>query len=244
MDKNEQIRQDLQRTLDDAQFCILIDDMLVEEGRELLAENERLLADETFTLPKGMDKRMTRLIKKRLKSQEEKKNKAIFGKVISRVAVVFLALCCAFAIPFMTVSAFRSTVMNFVADAFDDGVWFGTREEDTIESTSFSGITWVPDGFELVYSFDDGMLTQRYENDLGDVITYMESFASAGGMVDSEEGVASKDLTINGKRAVMTIKDGAYYVTWLNPENGTSYLISANGLDEDAVIKIAESVEK
>jgi hypothetical protein len=231
---------------EEAAFALMMDRKMQEDGEMLLQENERLASDPDFVLPGGMDERCLRLIRRNQEKQRYKNAYHKAGKIVSRVAVIFLVIAIAFAIPFCTVSAFRSSVLNLVIETFDKGTTVKAVPEDGqyADPVIGNGPGWIPEGFSLDYTEkSDSMLVIKYTDSDEHKISYDEFPEAAGTAIDTEDADEIEQVTVSGSKAVLAVKKEQIVLLWTDSERNVVCKLSTVGINKDITMEIAKSVK-
>jgi len=231
---------------EEAAFALMMDRKMQEDGEMLLQENERLGSDPDFVLPDGMDERCLRLIKRNQEKQRYKNAYHKAGRIVSRVAVIFLVIAIAFAIPFCTVSAFRSSVLNLVIETFDKGTTVKAVPDDGqyADPVIGNGPSWIPEGFSLIGSSKDSVsMMLQYSDTVGNTITYDELPATTENVINTENADQTKQIDISGNKALFTKRQGQVVITWADSSRNVLCTLTTVGLDDEATVKVAKSVK-
>ena len=80
-------RKDLMEQYEDAMFSVMMDEIMSEEGRELLKENERLKADPDFVIPEEVDRRSLKTIARYFSKQKRTRAAHAVWRVFQRISV-------------------------------------------------------------------------------------------------------------------------------------------------------------
>jgi len=228
--------------VEEAQFALYMHDLMYKEGEQLLEENERLKNDPEFAVPESLDRRCLTLINREFSRSKRKRAAKTASKLITRVAVVFLAVSLAFAVPFMAVEAFRIKTLNFIVNMFDTHCSITLTPSSTGELTGKPELTWIPEGFELdeEHSDEDSM---RYEHENGTYFRYSIDTTKTNFNIDTENADFVKEISLSGTKATLSVKGKLTSLVWFDYQNNVSCMISAEGLNHNVVKKIAENVK-
>lgn len=244
--KYEDGRERLIENYEDAAFALLMDEMASQNGKRWNEENERLKQDPSFEYPEDLDRKCRTLIDKEFAKRKRQEAGRTAVRVLSKVAIVFLVVAVLFAVPFMTVSAFRATVMNFVIDTFDVGssVYVDTESggKNVVLPDSIFGAEpqWIPEGFvrEEVESYH-GII---YVDGEGRKIDFCELGISTRSKVDTEDADVIEKTKVNGFDALLICKGERVMLNWVDTERTVVCNLITDGIDRETTLKIAENV--
>lgn len=242
----------LQEKYEEALFAVLMDEYAKQTGQHLIEENERLIAEGAVCLPEALEARCAEAIQKRFDTKRRRSNMASIGKGLSRAAI-FLVVCgVAFAILFSSVSAFRETVwrifrqddvertnMSIVVDGEQ------TRKDGAIVIPAGSYLpTWLPDGYTLsTYENKNEGVVAVFSNKQEAAIIYLE-YANSQVLGINTNAELVKDVSINGFEGVLVINENTTSITWVDTDRNRLIRINGECLDEQTLLRIAESVKK
>ncbi|PKM72874.1 MAG: hypothetical protein CVU91_07560 [Firmicutes bacterium HGW-Firmicutes-16] len=252
MKDETQNKKILKEQYEESLFAVLMDEFAEAEGQRLIKENERLKNDMDFKLPDGLEARCEKTIRNTISEKKRKDVGLKVLKVLGKVAVFALACGVTFAVLFNTVSAFRISVWNILrqVDSQNTNITINDTGEQTSENGSITIPTgsylptWVPNGYELMsYSNTENVVTAVFSNSEDNLIYYFEFGNGQVLGVNTNNADMSKDVEINGLEGLLIVNNGVTSVTWADVKRNLISRISARGLDEDTVIKIAQSVK-
>lgn len=179
-------REELLEQFEDAQFALLMDEIMERQGAELREINEQLKHDPAAAVPPGVRERSMETIRKTYEERERKKK---VRRIRTTIRTLLIAAVVA-ALLLTTVSAdFCLAAKNFVYELtelaaelmFDFG---DDSAENTHDGEVIMGyfIPALPDDFELADSGESGLSVWRqYKNDDGFVMVKI--------IVDDGDGV-------------------------------------------------------
>lgn len=240
-------RQELEEKYADITFTLLLDELMAEEGEALLAQEA---GADLPPVPEALDARCLRTIRRADAKKRRKRFLHGAGRAFSRVAVVFLVVAIAFAVPFCTVSAFRTAALDYVIRTFDSGTDISLYGQSSAEPYAGGGQpTRFPDGtWTLVESARDAiMYVVQYENETGDRIRYSETKAQSTGItVDSENSSIENSVVVKGWPAFVSVRDAQTIIVWMDNDNEIFCTLMVDGehlhITEEDAVSIAESV--
>lgn len=249
----------IQEEYEDALFALLMDAHSEAAGQRLMEENERLNAEAATETTDAFEKRCMETINEYFDRQHRKQMGRMTLRILSRVAVIVLAVGITFTVLFTTVSAFREAVYSLFTvseevntdarlnddsgtTAFSSGGKEGTG--DTIPTGKYAP-SWIPEGYSL-YSFvdTDGRVTIIYSDMNGNVIRYNELSDIQNAGVDTENSDAMVDVIIGEYSGVFVAKGQWQSITWGDTNRKVLLRVSGTSIiDKNTLIKIAESVK-
>ena len=212
-------------------------------GEVLLPKYHKIMeeaSDEHEFSPK-FEKRMQKLIRRRKKPYFKMINTV--GKRVAVFAVTFLIISMT---TVMSVKALREPFLDFIMSIFTTHSTVSTvSETDKDYPVVINGkysITYDLSGFDIVYSHEDSVsIRLDYKhNDI--LIMFSQIVVSEYQSNINTEGVEVEHIDINGQDAIGFEDNNGYYsLIWNNGE----YIIDlSSSIGKDALIEIAESVQK
>ena len=247
MDKFE---RELQDNYEDALFALLMDDYAKEEGEHLLDLANQLNADETYTLPDGMETRGLRTIRMAFRKKNLHYATRLAGKVLSKVAIFVLILNVAFGISFFSVEAFRAEVLNMMLSYQETHTSIQFVEDNSDELGSFQGLTVedfmkvLPKEYSLVeHNIDSSMEYAEILGEHGEQITWYSFDISAAINLDTEDADYTKELSIGTVTGLLVEKDGDVTIVVGDVASERIYQITANierSIAENYITKLFE----
>ncbi|MEM5767425.1 MAG: DUF4367 domain-containing protein [Bacillota bacterium] len=242
----------LKEKYEEALFEILMDEYASRLGQQLIEENQRLNTEGGVCLPEGIEARCEKTIRQYFDVKKRKSAGASVLKGLSRAAI-FLVVCgITFAILYNSVSAFRVTMWRLLrqddAERINlsiivDGQQSG--EDGTIMIPPGSYLpTWLPDGYTLnTYEYKDETVVAVFSNKQGNRVMYLE-YANSEVVGINTNADLVKDVSINGFEGVLVIIENTANIAWADTDRNRIIKIKGEGLDEETILKIAESVIK
>ena len=172
------------------------------------------------------------------------------GKVVTKVAVVFLVLALSFTTAFAASPKVREAVFKLAYRQYDEYTEIFPSEEDFpefIDADKYTAehcyaLTYLPEGWVLTDASDALSICMTYEK--GDA--YLDFTQAApethwGQRVDSEDADAVFTTMIGDSEAFCCIKEGDTSISW--QEDGWLLSIYAR-LDYEEALKVAQGVRK
>ena len=248
--KSKRERQ-LEENYEEAAFELMMYRMMKSKGEELLEENRRLEEDPDFHVPEELDDKVIKLIDRKLAQKNRTVFFKSFGKVVSRVAVVFLVLAIMFAIPFSTARAFRTATMDYLIKIFNDSTHFQKKETAKVDETL--GMKryplWLPDEkWELMsLQNEEDLYSILLKNKTGTYLTYEETYGEVGASYDTENAESRDDIVIQGFPAMSIAKDDMIIVLWTDETRNAYCTLTLYGnltqISLDTAVFIAERIK-
>lgn len=241
-DRNSELIENYEEAL----FALAMNDLMIEEGEYWEEENERLKSDPGFKLPEKLSQRCMRAIERRISQKEHRRLRASAWKITTRIAVAFLAVFIAFSFSFITVSAVREPVLEFIVVNFGNGAFI--RSESATEDTSMTfGPKWVPaEKWELnVIANEENLHIIRYDYDNGRYIEYREYlFEEELGIFDIEN-VTFSERVINNHDVLIGEKDGTVSLYWRSTRDGIDWYcdMCIYGFEDNIILRIMNSCD-
>ena len=241
MTKREILLEQLEETV----FALMMEDVAKEEGRKALAENERLKVDECSAVPETMYRRGLATIRRHFSQKNRRVIMCTTSKVISRVAVIVLVMLLLFTTAFATIPEFRSKTLNLIVEVFDDRtrIEFGDSIPEIPAEGRESIVSWIPGGFELIEQGETSFsIWEKYENLKGASMEACISFITPIWEMDTENATI-KDVTVNGRPAMMLFKGNLVQFVCPVKESECIYFVKGDNVSEDLVMRVAESMD-
>lgn len=243
----DKIKTRLRENYEDALFALLMDDYAQTEGERLYEENKNLKNDPALALPEGMEKRGIQAIRKGFRRKRTRSFVKTSGKIISRVAVVVLALNIAFGVSFFSVEAFRVEILNMALNYQATHTTVEFVGEDAASSSQYS----VEDLQKVIpdtYTLDSYEKTLDAEYALfvdpdGKQIIWDVFPADTTFNLDTENADYVEEVRVGTSDAIIVEKDGASTILWCNTFAGKAYCISAD-MEQDDLLKIVTELTK
>ena len=231
---------------EDALFALLMEDMLEEEGRKALEENQRLKQDPDAAVPPEMRKRCLRVINQHYNRQSVRRAGRVASRLVSRIAVIILIVAALFATALATNPELQSKAMNFLVELLDDRtvIQFSDKDASSPESIFNSvAFSWIPDEYRLDYDYTDSrrktmIYSSKGQPNITLLIVNNENYTFA---LDTEDAVI-QNISILDYDAVLIEKDNELQVFWNIPTHGLSIRVVGQKSQESILIQIAENV--
>ena len=235
-------------------FSLILDEIMKREGELLLTENEQMKEDSNTEPSSLLDKRCMKALKRKQAHDIGVKAFRKMKQMMAPVSVVFFVIFIIFLVPFCTVSAFRVSSLNLVANTFDKGtVITANKRHMNNEHNEPNNIskypTWFPEGeWKLVYLCDEPTLfLTRYEDQSSNTVFYSEIPVEGSSLtVDTENAEIIKDVRVHDSDAMMSVKDGLIILVWIDDVQSVICNLEISGsydiLSPETALRIAESI--
>lgn len=204
-------RNQLEEKYEDALFALIMNDLMQEDGIKWNEENEALKSDPTSQPPKTMRDKSLHGIERILAKQNRKRTIRAARKIVYRIALVFLVIFIAIAVPFCTASAFRQGVLDLLIEKFEGETY--VRIEPVVEMPTEFGLPWLPGEYwEKTYIMESEEIKEiRYEQETGEYIEFRESLVdNSNKTIDTEDAntrrefIGNNEVFITEKTEVLT----------------------------------------
>lgn len=226
-------REKLQDAYEDALFALLMEDMIEEEGKRLLEENERLKRDPSAAVPDELRERCMKTIHRaygqRRRREAGKRAGRVAYRAFSRVAVVMVICMVLFTAAFAASPDLRVKTLNLLIEISDVKTVLSTNDGNGSlpgYDTSAAAqavydqfgyrIPEMPEGFELTDSLIiNTTATLDYENIKNASIKFQFVKITGGKYgTDTEDAQRIENITVNGFDGLLVTKDNWIRITW------------------------------
>ena len=235
------IKKNLYEQYDDVFFKALMSDVAKEEGKRLIEENERLKADPSFEMPEPVYRHGLQTIRRAFRKEVRDTKTRKAGRLIYRIAAVIIVLMLLTAIVFAAFPDLRAELLNTFLNIYETHTDFTFTPENTETNDALQITTlWFPSGFEL-------------SEKNGTSLEYWEIWRKGSGMITIKKSTAQTQHidTENAKIELILVQQYSGYIItkpsvcriiWLNTDNGVTYYVCGEDVDEETVIKIAKNM--
>lgn len=238
-------REELMQNYEDAFFALMVDEMAEAEGAELLQENERLIADDSFQVPPALHDKCLKMIDRHFKAEKRRTTVHTLKIVLNRVAVAGLVTIMLFASAFAVYEPLRIATLKFMIEVFDDHSAFslGTTDDGVAPEYRVESVTvgWVPEGFVQTVSFDDPFLYQ-YERDGEARITVQCNSAAVSISVDTEDSEVHS-AEVQGQEALYYTKGNEVNLVCPIRGKNAMLIITSEGVSVDELLRVADELD-
>ncbi|MDO9534517.1 MAG: DUF4367 domain-containing protein [Bacillota bacterium] len=253
MSKNspEQNRQKLYTEYEDSLFKLVMYDAAEKEGCLFVEENEQLKKDPKNQPSQTQIKEFSKLLDIHAKKRLSHTPKPRFMKMLSRVAIVMLAVIIVFSTAMLTVQAFRIRVLNFLISVESKYTSFQLNGVDSdpagknlvVNWTNAYVPTYIPDDYEVSsISSSESIKKLIFSNkkDENLFIMYTECSPSNSIAVDTENASLVETVNINDNIGKLVVKNPLITVVW--EMDGRLFFVETIISPEEAV-EIAKGVK-
>jgi hypothetical protein len=229
----DNVRQRLQENYEDALLTLLMDDFILTEDQKYQSAYQKRQGDPSLEPPSGMEERGLKAIGRAFRKNHRKTFLKASGKVVSRVAVIVLALNIVFGVSFFTVEAFRLDVLNMALEYQETHTtvkFIGSSGE----ATSAAGYTAedlqrvLPENFALedYEALPDGEYALFVDENNVRIIWNVDPITTTVNL-DTEAADHTEEITVSGYEGIAVEKGGMATVLWGDTATEKLYCISA-----------------
>ena len=207
--------------LEDAVFRLMMEKVAYAEGEKLIELNEKLKSDPSADVPKDVQDRCLKRIRKEVKRRDRQRTGTSNWKVlryipIAVVTALFLGLIAYAAFPLL-----RTSVQNLILEKNPDSISWklsnpGSSEELDIPSPSFS--ISLPSEYQMISYSKDNLyeyVTYKSVADPKSIIHLNITYDTADYFVaDTEAADYYEEVTIHGYDAFLVVKNKTVHITW------------------------------
>lgn len=219
----------------DDNFRKALFDALTPEYKQILDD-----ASDTHEFSVEFEKKMQKLIKRRNKPYYK-----IINTVGKRVACIVVIVLLASSVTVLSVDALRNTVADFFVNIYEKFSTVQSVNEDKTAPTTIEdiyAITYDLSDYDVIYEEKDNYsynITYIKDDVVIDFLQYTKDMYDQN--VNTENAEIST-ISITSKEAIIFLDNQSYHhLIW---DNGDYILNIRSNIDEDALICIAESVQK
>ena len=214
-------RERLQARYETARDALLLD-----------RETEGPLLEEREAARRGAEKQRRRDLWKRMR-------KAV-GQTVVIAAVLLGSLFLVFRF-FPEVQMYTyNGMMNAWESRFDRPAHVFGLKRDPVPEIKEISLAWLPEGFVLEDEmFFEGSERWQYYTNTEYANLFLEKMVPQKKTLDTEDA-RIEDIRVQRYQAKLIVKDACVTVLWANQDRGRVYLISAEGVPKEDVLKVAE----
>ena len=253
MTRQEKLYDDYENAL----FALLMDDVAAAQGEAALAENQRLKADPAAVVPGDLHARCVRTVRRRLAAGRRHAAGKVAFRMVSRVAVVLMALMLTLTAAFAASPEVRTAVTRWAVRHYADHTEFAIPNSNTSDPTERDTIdengVWVgslldlvvdsiPDGMQLVDSGKDSTGLWKIYMDTGRRIVITANYLGHNSVSIDTENASMSLVTISDRLALFSSSNVhcSFFVPLLELDG---YLfIDFEGFADDEALSIAEKI--
>ena len=237
-------KEELQDRYEDIAFALMMERFAEERGKELLKENEKLLRDPSKSLPKDLEEKCLRTIRKACAKKETRSIKRLTIKILNKAAIAACIAMLLFVTAFATSAKLKANTINFLVEKFDTGTSFSFSNWNTVVDAPKVLVNWLPEGYSLISQEQSNCRTILiYRGPCEEACKIYVSTEKTTVSVDTENS-NSQELSINGCSGVLLNSgESAYSLTWIVPYSNVVISIVSEGIPLKELLHIAERIE-
>lgn len=252
-------REQLQDNVEDAVFALLMEDVVEQEGKRLLEENERLKQDPSAKVPDAFDKRCRQIIKRSLAKERRREAGHTLRKVCRKVALVAAVSILLFATAYATIPDVRVNTLNLLIEVSEiaTDLYLSHTDKDPniqnnpIETNGDVQTIWgyrlpeIPEGYEILYQSNSGWTANSWYIDANEnQIRLSFTEATEGLTIGADtEGAQVEQIQIHGYDGLLIAKGDHIEVIWGDTDRGNFISVIGKGLDKTTVLNFALEME-
>lgn len=252
-------REQLQDNVEDAVFALLMEDVVEQEGKRLLEENERLKQDPSAKVPDAFDKRCRQIIRRSLARERRREAGHTLRKVCRKVALVAAVSILLFATAYATIPDVRVNTLNLLIEVSEIATSLHLSDTDKdpniqnnpIKTNGDVQTIWgyrfpkIPEGYEILYQGDSGRSATILYSDANEkeIRFYLEKALDGLTVnVDTEDAQVDQ-IQIHGYDGLLIEKGDDIEVIWGDTDRGNFISVVGKGLDKTTVLNFALEME-
>lgn len=241
-------RQTLMEQYEDALFAVIMNEIMLEEGRELLEESARLKADPSFAVPGQTDRRCLKTIARAFGKRKRAHAARTAWRVFQKVSVAAFAAMLLFTGVYAAFPSVRAATLNLLIEVSDVATVMRFREDEVQENlpdgtaeARIYELGELPDGFVLTDAGDSGLSYWRiYSNNSGAkiMLDVMDGSGNMAYKFDTEDVYSIEDIEVNGATGMMVEKDNQIITALADNEHKIFINITCYGLSKEDAINV------
>jgi hypothetical protein len=250
-------RETLIENYENACFALLIDGVSLEEGKQLIKENEVLRESGETAVSDSLIEKCIDTIRHAFSKNKCRDVVRIGFKALNHVAVAAVIVIVLFMSEFAVFPELRVRTLNLLIEMSDVSASLALVNESEKSNISANrslitdghmlmgySIPDMPEGFFVV---DEGSERQaawtEYENNDGaDIFVSISDISTTVFSVDTENAEKVNGVIINGHDGLMVITKENTHIVWSDAEHGQFGEIISVGIDEFAILAIANEI--
>ena len=236
---------------DDLMIKIGLSSLAEIEGRELLAENERLKATPQFKTTPEIEKRIRRTVEQGLRRKSFKKVMGGMYRATSHVAVIFMAVSILFSSTMIASAEFRGAVYKMVFTTEPRYTLIELDSRTEMEFVDSEVYTWehafaptvMPSGYSVSEVLDSSAFhLVIYTHADGGEIKFFQSSSTAETtmQIDTENAQLIQNVFINDSEGLLVSKNELNQLVW---RLGGSMLRLSSKENADTLLAIAKGIK-
>jgi hypothetical protein len=243
-----------------------MEDMIEEDGKRLLEENERLKQDPDADVPDEVNQRCIRTIKRGFAKNQRRTVRKVTLRVLNKVAVAAVVCALLFATAFAVSPELRVKTLNLLIEVSDVATTLklsddqGTTGETGGNASATDNQTLygyrlpeMPEGFSLDCTNDFSISADiQYSNDAGAIIYISIGTAEGGGLNVDTEDANVENITIHGYEGLLIEKqydngdgntDNNIMIVWGDTDEDTYVVVDCVNLGRETAWELASGIE-
>lgn len=251
-------REQLHENVEDAIFALLMEDVVEQEGKRLLEENEKLGHDPTTQIPDPLDKRCRQIIRRSFAKEQRHEVGRVLHHILGNVALVAMVCIMLFVSAFAAVPELRVATLNLLIEVSDVSTSLrlvgvdnrsvtqdaGADGTDSVQTLWGYRLPKIPDGYKVEYE-DSSELTVDlwYGNSDDKFIRFKIAKALDTFSIDVDtENAEVKDIKVHGYEGLLIGKDGVLKIVWGDTDQGNFVSIISMGIDQNTLLSYANDM--
>jgi hypothetical protein len=243
-------KEKLMEELEEIQVRLAVLSWAEEEGERLLQENEELKKDPFYQPSEEAKQKFRKMLKRHSFRQKVRNVLHTSYRYSKNVAAILFAVLLVFSTSILSVRAMRTKVLNWFIQMGDQYTEIGLDEKENTAGDNIN-VNWVnayapsyiPKGFSIS-SLNNGknMKSIEYKNEKEGIIVFQQMDNNANQNIDTEDAEKIEKITVQGEKGLLVNKNDLITVAWHNDTYMFTLSTKSDGLQNEEVLKIAESV--
>ena len=241
-------RQKLMDQYEDALFSVIMNEIMIEEGKELREENARLKADPRFSVPEETNQRCLKAISHAFGKRKHARAARTVWHVFQRVSVAVFAAVLLFTGVYAAFPPVRDAALNLLVEVSGEATHLHFGEDDVqgdaAVETAEGGIyefSELPDGFVLTDSGGDRQAYWRtYTSESGATVE-LEVMTNSYDKIhrfDTESMENAENIEVNGNSGILAVKDGWIHAILTDEKHQIFIDITCHELSREELLNI------
>lgn len=237
---------------EDALFSLLMEDVMLREGKRLEALNRTLLEDPSAAVPESLDQKCRAAIARWASGERRRSALRLTGKALRAAAVLAAILSVLFTSAFALSEDFRNIALSVVVRTTQRfaqvDIKGHTGESSRPPSFPYfenTALGWLPDGY--IATREDYDHSVRFEDSNGQFFDISVSPGSGSmTLYTLEDADVVEDITINGEPALYVVNEKMDAIDILITDLTNDlyiYVSGTYGVTEKVIRKIAENIQ-
>ncbi len=246
----------LREEYEEALIKLAMSSFAEREGQRLMQENEALKNDLFYQPSAEAERKFKRTINRHYYKQKTKNFLQTSYQHLNKVAIALFITIILLATSVLTVEAVRIKVLNFFINVQQEYTEIGLKEKSEEENLKEEDMKNVPSNWKNTYApldipagysinnsvNEDNFKTIEYANGRNEMIIYQQFDEEVISNIDTEKADSIKEITVQGHKGLLINKDGKRTITWSNDTKAFLIITKTCNLQDEDMIKMAESV--